>query len=178
MFKIIKPLTLVQFVNSMLFAFLSTNVYWLLTVSYVLPEKKLGDIGILFGIEAASYLIEIKGLSVYLDGMLVYYFVSLCCCLFGYIIYENKYKKIKALSLISMLIGLIGATLYYLLSVKIFIHNEVEGTSNVISGVEALISIGFIQSALSITGIWIALFLTTFLSLILELIIKKHRRYD
>lgn len=148
-----------KFISSSIFAFISTNIYWLLTVTYTKPVKDVGEPGVISGFEAAKILIEKHGLDAYLNGMLVYFIVVLVCCL-SISFFAEKAGKFKAIIFKSFLLSLAGAFVYYLLDFKVYIEDRVHHQSGFVGGYEAASEVGYLWLSISLIALSVLIFIT------------------
>lgn len=148
----------VKLLLSALVAFISTNIYWILTVSYAKSVTSYGEPSVLTGVDAAKHLISEYGFKVYLSGMSAYYIVCLFLCS---LICMRAVKKGFLASLISTLVFcVIGAVVFYIIDLKIYVGNRVTGTSEVISGYSVIAEVGYAWFFVSLLALTFLLFLT------------------
>lgn len=148
-----------RFVSSIMLAFISTNIYWLLTVTYVKPVKNFGDKGVISGFEAANYLIKTYGVDVYLTGMSAYFIVVLIGCLASCFV-VGKTNKNSVLVFKSYLLSLAFAFIYYLLDLKVYMVDLAHRRSALVGGYKAVSELGYLWLILSLMALSALIFIT------------------
>jgi len=161
---------------AILSSFISTNIFWVSTITYVFDVVELDEPPIITGFAAANKLIELYGISAYLNSAYGYFGFVLVFLLVASFIIKPKTKWMISLS--STGCGLVGAITYYMFSVSVRIQDSTTGTDLFLHGLDAVFEIvsenGFIQVLIPIFGLWIIMSITIFLDLLIKNIVAGN----
>lgn len=146
-------------------AFLSTNIYWLLTVRHVSEVKRFGQPGVASGFRAARLLIEKFGFDAYLHGMLNYYLASVLCCLFVWALVAKR--NFGSTAVISFVVSLLTALVYYLIDLRVRVFNALELRHETAGLLETLKNIDSSWLILSIMAISVMFFVAALINVII-----------
>lgn len=157
---------------SVFVAFLSTNIYWLLTVSYIPEVKKIGEPGMLVGFQAVEKLFSLYGFSIYLRGMSSYFITILLVCILTFYIVRNIQKR--HLSILSAsACALISSIIYYLFTATVYMYDAISDTNIVLSGLDALSEQGIVNIAIGIIGVFVLIGITVLVDLGIKSTVNK-----
>lgn len=151
--------SLAVFVISTLVAFVSTNVYWLLTVNYAKPIKKFGEKGVLTGFDAAKQLIAEYGVDAYLYGMASYFVVVFALCVIACLM--RKHSTRKEIIAKQLVLGTVGSIIYYLLSIGVFVNDKVNEYSGSVGGYDVIHEVGYSWLVVHLVAVSFLFFVTT-----------------
>jgi hypothetical protein len=157
---------------SVVVSFIFTNVYWLVTATYIQQVKNIGEPGVLIGFAAVQKLLSLHGFGAYLKGAYGYFFAALISCLTVEYLVRERSKLVTFGYAIG--IGLICSVSYFLLSTTVRIQNKVSGTDVLLTGIDALSEMNLVSIIVGIIGIWILLNITVFIDLGIKRILKNN----
>ncbi len=152
--------------KSVTISFLFTNLYWVLSATYVKRVVQHGSDAVLVGLPAAYKLLQIHGLSAYLDGMFGFCIAAILCGLFCVFFFKNYVHSHMGKILIGLSVSILIGCIYSLLSTELVMTDFSEGTQYILRGLDAAKQIGAVRLALSLLGIGFLLFLSTYFQLL------------
>ena len=154
--------------SAILIAFLATNLFWVMTVTYAAPVAEFGEKAVFVGFEAASKLLRHNGFKAYLDGM-SWFFVFLSFCSFISCILMIR-NAIKYPVWLGFVVSIIGSLAYFMFSVNVYEYDSLAGQSRVVCGLEAIKQSGYAWSLFS----WLSIAAIFFASGIISMAIVRY----